>query len=239
MNSWTNRILWCVYLALLAVLLPHTAWAFGRFEPTGASGDVTAWAAAFAFEAAIAALTHKLSRHIENVRGRRRLFVRRYLNAYSLGLGVAMSVSALANLAHAVEFGGAMAIFARWQIPFGLYAIAFGAILPLVSLTFARVLSNVVEQDIAANPELEAANESLKALRAELRQANQRAQEAEQRFAAVGDLAVRLFAAEKRQRILAAREHWPELPPSAIAVITDTSKSYVSEVLSENAPARS
>jgi hypothetical protein len=31
-QSWTNILLWAIYLALLAVLLPHTAWAFGRFE---------------------------------------------------------------------------------------------------------------------------------------------------------------------------------------------------------------
>jgi hypothetical protein len=39
-----NRILWAVYLSLLGVLLPHTA-----------------WTAAFAFEASIAVLIHKLS----------------------------------------------------------------------------------------------------------------------------------------------------------------------------------
>lgn len=67
----TDKILWLVYLALLAVLLPHTAWAFSNFEPQRAGvlgihwGSVTAWAAAFAFEAAIATLTHKLARHIE------------------------------------------------------------------------------------------------------------------------------------------------------------------------------
>jgi hypothetical protein len=43
-----NRILWAVYLSLLGVLLPHTA-----------------WTAAFAFEASIAVLIHKLSGHID------------------------------------------------------------------------------------------------------------------------------------------------------------------------------
>jgi hypothetical protein len=67
---WSSRMLWIIYLALLAVLLPHTAWAFARFESPspgwlGVSwGIVTAWAAAFAFEAAIAALTHKLAGRI-------------------------------------------------------------------------------------------------------------------------------------------------------------------------------
>jgi hypothetical protein len=63
-RNWSNVLLWAIYLSLLAVLLPHTAWAFARFEPPGngsfgiAWGAITAWAAAFAFEAAIAALTH-------------------------------------------------------------------------------------------------------------------------------------------------------------------------------------
>jgi hypothetical protein len=70
-NSWSSIVLWVIYLALLAVLLPHTAWAFARFEPANPGwlgvpwGQVTAWAAAFAFEAAIAALTHRLAQRIE------------------------------------------------------------------------------------------------------------------------------------------------------------------------------
>jgi hypothetical protein len=72
LSNWPNTLLWVIYLALLAVLLPHTAWAFSRFEPQTAGwlgipwGIVTAWAAAFAFEAAIAALTHRLARRIEH-----------------------------------------------------------------------------------------------------------------------------------------------------------------------------
>jgi hypothetical protein len=63
-RNWSNMLLWAIYLALLVVLLPHTAWAFGRFESPAVGwlnirwGMVTAGAAAFAFEAAIAALTH-------------------------------------------------------------------------------------------------------------------------------------------------------------------------------------
>ncbi len=63
-HNWSNILLWAIYLALLVVLLPHTAWAFGRSESPATGclniqwGVVTAGAAAFAFEAAIAALTH-------------------------------------------------------------------------------------------------------------------------------------------------------------------------------------
>ena len=58
-----------------------------------------------------------------------------------------------------------------------------------------------------------------------------RASATEQSFTAAGDLVARLFAEEKRQRILAAAEHWPELPASSIAIIASASPGYVSEVL--------
>ena len=61
--------------------------------------------------------------------------------------------------------------------------------------------------------------------------AEARANAAEQRFTAAGDLFGRLFADEKRQRILAAAERWPELPASSVAIIASSSPGYVSEVL--------
>lgn len=239
MNHWTNRTLWGIYLALLGVLLPHTAWAFNRFEPVGATGTATAWAAAFAFEAAIATLTHKLAQHIEQVPRHKDAWLRwrkRYLNAYSLGLVIAMSVSALANLAHAVQFGGVLSIFDKWGVPFAVYAVAFGGILPLVSLLFARVLSNVAETEAIPNEELETAKATIRELRSDLKATEQRAQAAEQRFAAIGDLAAALFGDEKRQRILAAYNRWPELPAATIATIAGASPSYTSEVLKEAEP---
>ena len=63
--------------------------------------------------------------------------------------------------------------------------------------------------------------------------AESRAITAEQRFAAAGDLFARLFAEEKRQRILAASERWPELPAASIAIIAGASPGYVSEVLND------
>jgi hypothetical protein len=236
-----NGLLWLVYIALLAVLLPHTAWAFGRFEAPGVFGEITAWAAAFAFEAAIAALTHKLAMHIETTPKKRSglaKFSYRYLNAFSFGLAIAVGVSVAANLAHAVEFGSELVIFARYGVPFGVYAVAFGAILPLVSLLFARVLSNVADSEQESDPAIEQAKETERRLRQELRsaeaartEAERRAAEAETRFGAAGDLFARLFGDEKRQRILAARQTWPELPAAAIAIMAAASPSYVSEVL--------
>ena len=258
MRDKTTLVLWLVYFALLAVLLPHTAWAFGQFEPEtsaffGVRVSAVAWLAAIAFEASIAVLTHKLAQHIESVPNRkdtRRRFTERYLNAYSLGLVTAVVVSALANLAHAVEFGRPMALTNGRSWLFGVYVVVFGAVLPFVSLLFARVLSNVVEAEEAPNPDSVAANRTIGDLRsqlkaanqrfadteakfaAQLQAANQRTADAEARFAAAGDL-MRLISADKRERILTIRQQWPELPQKSIAVMAEASPSYVSEILAE------
>jgi len=232
----TTRILWLVYLALLAVLLPHTAWAFDNFEPSQDGISWVAWIGAFAFEAAIAALTHKLSKHIEQtsnrIKGWRR-FSARYLNAYSLGLVASIGVSSLANLAHAVEFGGSLTIFVDYPFLFGVYTVAFGAILPFVSLLFARVLSNVVETETEVNPELIAAKETIKELRTQVRELTQERNLAVQRFEGIGDLAAMLFGTQKQDKILAASQLWPELPSKSISIIADSSPSYVSEVINK------
>jgi hypothetical protein len=232
--NWTTRALWFIYICLLIVIGPHTFWAFRRFEPPGTGGTVVAIAAAFAFELAIAALTHKLARHIEQApkhKSPRKRWRSRYMNAYAIGLMVAVGVSAMANMAHAVEFGGTLAIFSEWGIPFGVYALTFGAVLPLVSLVFALVLSNVVESEGEANTELTAANEKMKEIRQRLRDTEQRAALAEQRFEAIGDFAVRLASAERRERILAVHERYPELPQRSVALLADSSASYVNQVI--------
>lgn len=241
--SLTTKIFWGVYVALLLVLLPHTAWLFLQFEPSGTLlGKASAWAGAIAFESAIAVLTHKLAQHIQatprRLTGKQRLAYR-WINEFSIGLIVAVGVSALANLAHSVEFGRSLAIFTAWSIEPKVYQLAFGGVLPLVSLLFARVLSNVSETEEAPNPELEKANDTIRALRLQLRDtehrakaAEDRANTAEQRFGAAGDLFARLFAEDKRQRILAIKTQWPALPGSAIAKMTESSPAYVSEVLS-------
>ena len=136
----------------------------------------------------------------------------------------------LANFGHAVEYGQEFAIFGRHNVPSLLYSLAYGGILPLVSLMFARILADTVETEVGANPELTRAKETIKELQSNLAAAEDRladtearATAAEQRSAAAGDLVVRLFAHEKRQRILAAAERWPELPSA--------SPGHVSEVL--------
>ena len=229
-----NKILWVIYISLLAVVLPHTEWAFRQFEPN-AQANVASWAAAFAFEAAIAALTHKLAQHIEQTPKRLNAWAKfrfRYLNSYSLGLLFSLGISTMANLAHAVEFGGQMLIFAKWSIPFGVYAVAFGAVLPVVSYTFANVLSNAVESDDTEDPALADLRSANAALRKSLHDAEQQRRQAEARLGAMGDVFVKLASADKRERILAVAERWPALSGAAIAALCESSPAYVSEVLS-------
>lgn len=241
-NNMTNKVLWIVYLSLLAVLLPHTAWAFQQFEPARTGWyifdniSLTAWLAALAFEAAIAALTHKLSEHIEatkkGLKGRER-FVYQYLNAYSIGLILSLCISSMANLAHAVQFGWQIKIFTDWKVPFGVYAFVFGAVLPLISYLFARVLSNETEQDAIEDPQLLQLRQDNSNLRKQLRDSQASEAAIRARLDAMGDVFVRLMSEDKKTRILAAAERWPKLPGSSIATITDTSGAYVSEVLSK------
>lgn len=244
--NWSSALLWAIYLALLAVLPSHTAWAFGHFESPAAGwlgiqwGILTVWAAAFAFEAAIAALTYRLAKRIETTprytSGNVFLcrIVYQYLNSFGAGLFIALVVSALANFGHAVEFGQDFAIFTQYDVSPLVYSLAFGGILPLVSLLFARILADTTDAESEPNPEISRAKATIRQLKEELRVTEERAVGAETRLDATGDLVTRLFAEEKRQRILAAAERWPQLPASSIAVISESSPSYVSEVLKSN-----
>jgi len=248
LNRWINPLLWVIYIALLAVLLPHTAWAFAVFEP-GGLGPI-AWSAAFAFEASIAALTYQLMQRIEATPRRRSAWVRwrfAYLNVYAGGLLVSVAVSALANWSHAVEFATDTVVVGLFPVLGWALPVAFGAILPGVSFIFAHVLADVAGTEAEADPELDKVRSRMDALRHEAQQAEARAREAEARaaaaeaqrtdaelrFAAAGDLFVRLAAESKRERILAAAERWPALPPASLAIVAEASPSYVSEVLHE------
>lgn len=235
-RNWSTILLWAVYLALLGVLLPHTAWAFGQFEPAGASSVALGWIAAIAFEGAIAAFTFRLKGRIEKTPRYTaglvpwRKFRHRYLNIYSLGLLVAIGVSSLANWAHSVEFGGDFTVFARYSVPPLLYTLAFGAILPLCSLLFARILAEVQESEAAPDSELQAVKQANTELRRELATTEKRLMEAE----GAARLLLDLTAEDKARRILAAAHQWPELPRTVIAQLAGASPSYVSQVLAEN-----
>lgn len=265
----TYYLIWAIYLCLLAVLLPHTAWLFGSFEPAGWLGWATGWAGAIAFEASIAVLTHKLAQRwdaapVKTERWKASPWARArywYANVYLAGLGVSVVISALANLAHAVEYGKTLAIFTQWGISPALYQISFGAVLPVTSLLFASVLSQVSETEDAANPEAERAMSALASARADIAEARKAAREsdaqrriaeaertraeqerdqADQRFAAVGDLLAALMTSDKRQRLLMVRNVAPKLLPDGdlnltlLAMIAGVSQSYASEVVKES-----
>lgn len=231
-RNWSTVVLWAVYLALLGVLLPHTAWAFGQFEPLGAAG--LGWIAAIAFEGAIAAFTWRLKERIErtprytagNVRWRK--FSHRYLNIYSVGLLVAIGVSSLANWAHSVEFGGNFTIFTKYSVPPLLYTLAFGAILPMCSLLFARILAEVQESEVEPNAELAEVKRANADLHRQLAESERRLVRAED----AAKLLMDLTAEDKARRILAASQQWPGLSQALIAQLTGASPSYVSQVLS-------
>lgn len=257
----TDYVLWAIFISLLLVLLPHTAWFFSIFEnPEPYNifgvmvklGNGVAFFAAFAFEAAIAALVHKLSEHIREARpgsGTQPLWARRltkrYMNVYSLGLLLVVSVSAIANYAHALEFGGEIEAFARMGIPLEVYSVVAGGILPVCSLLFASVLSNVKDTEQELDPELIKAKDENKSLRSQIKQLNERMAESERvANGAYQDLTSRLTQTEqraamysgllseaKKDRVLAARELWPALPYSALEIITGASGAYISDVI--------
>lgn len=108
-----------------------------------------------------------------------------------------------------------------------LYSFTFGGTLPMVSLLFARILGDTAEAEAASSPELTRSKQTIKELQAALDTAETRMSDtearaiaSEQRFAAAGDLFARLFAEEKRLRVLAAYERCPELPAESIATLS-------------------
>lgn len=245
-----NTLLWSIYIALLAVLLPHTAWTFSQFEDPSPGlfgwtwGKVIAWIAAFAFEAAIAVFTHKLTEHNAKCPNyktppvARRKFAYRYLNPYSVALMLALAYSGLANYTHAVEFGQPLAAFGDWVLAPTFYSVTFGATLPACSLVFALVLSSTVESVDVVDEELAKARKSerevkkeLGVVRSELEQAKANLLTANEDFAQANEGVGRLFSTEKKERILFAAERWPGLSRSVIAELTDASAAYASEVL--------
>lgn len=173
-----KTVAWIVYGSLLLVLLPHTAWAFSLFEGDlhtvfpwwGVDSHPVAWMGAIVFEASIAVLTHKLAGHIESVPNHQDVWKRlrkRYLNAYTVGLLVALAVSGLANTLHAYHYRDTEVIPDQFM---WLYIAAFGSVLPVFSFFFAWVLTDLA--DVGEDPDklrrvLDTAKKSLANLRQE------------------------------------------------------------------------
>ncbi len=269
----TGRLLWLVYILLLASLIPHTAWAFDMWESPnaerveffGTRASWIAWMFALAFDGAIAGLTHTLKKHIEEMpriihTQKAKLserwqwwpvFSYRYVNAYVAGLAAAWALSTLSNLAHAVEFGQPMKIITTWGIPTSLYAVAFGAVLPTISLVFARVLSSVRESEQEEDPLFARAKADLKEANATIRQLERQANEteqqaneiirsleqqleaSEQRYRAVGDVVRYLFGTDLalRDRVRGIRTTFPNLSQNGIAQLVGCAVSTVNDAL--------
>jgi len=156
-------LFYLIYVALLGVLLPHTAWAFSRFQEVegwyGQKNTILAWALAIVFELTIFAITYHLKGLIEKSSRMKqkadelrlafawRKFSSAWVNAFGLLLLLASGVSALANFSYAVEFGQPFLAFTRYELSPTIYELAFGGILPIVSLIFARILADTAEAE--------------------------------------------------------------------------------------------
>ena len=144
-----NLATWIIYAALLGVLLPHTAWAFAKFEPSDGAQVLgihwIAWLLAIVFELALGVFTHKLASHNNTLSSA--TFKERYWNVYGSGLFVAWLVSTAANLAHSYEFAQPFIITSEWPALYTAYKIGFGSVLPLMSAMFARVLFTAHDVD--------------------------------------------------------------------------------------------
>jgi len=233
-------LLWLVYILFLGVLMPHTAWTFGQFQQDKSEYNPMAWMLAFAVESVIAVFTHKLAEYLSSKRKKQgwRAGLERWMNGYSIGLVMVLIISSIANLAYAVQFAGNLSVFTEWGIPREIYEFTFGAMLPFVSLVFALVLSKMADDEADDDPALVEAKKQVAELRLQARE-NERARKeaeaartkAEERFGTVADIAQMFLLDDKKQRIIAVYERWPNLQHAAIAQLTDASPAHVSGVL--------
>lgn len=230
-----SHLFWLIYMALLGVLLPHTAWAFAAYQEPGWQQNAMAWALAIAFELSILAFTHQLKSRIEHAAGLRfkdgesksalawRRFTSAWVNIFGFGLLLASGVSALANFSYAVEFGRAFVTFTRYGIPRLAYELAFGGILPVVSLLFARILADTPDPK-SAEVDVHKAERALKSELARLRAELEKQKSSSIRFRTIQQ-------GTTRERIIAIKSLWPDLPQTGISVIAEVSPSRVSEIL--------
>lgn len=220
------------FIFLLIVLLPHTAWFFRQFESDESAilikafsfsvSDLVSWIAAISFESAIAVFTHKLSTHISNIPNRGKplqKFSKRYLNAYSLGLFIAWIISTTANYAHAVEYGRSIKLFTQWGISLHWSALFSGAILPTCSFLFARILSDVSEDELHEQDELTKVKREQSATKRELTRVQS------QLTKTAG-----LFSDSKKVKVETILALWPDIPKNAVASMAGCSPAYVTRI---------
>jgi hypothetical protein len=250
-----NTFLWLLYLGLLAVLLPHLKWAAMQVEP--ATSEPVAWAFAVVFEGAVAGFTYALKKRIENMpriihtrkaRMNERLrwwpvFQYRYINLTALGLFVMVFISGFGNIAHALEYADQnLVILKTWNLPFSVYALVFGGVLPLANMLFTSVLADTqdTEQDSdleldKTKAELREANKTIREKEQIIQAAERRAIEAEQQLKGVGNLIRYMFDkdAPLRDRIRGLALEHPDLSQNRIAGIIGCSTDTVNRVFHE------
>ena len=257
-----NNLFYIPYIFLLVGILPHLAWAFNHFQEDYTwrgvpIGYVLAWVLAIVFDGSMFGFTYRLKGRIEqaskfkprqnetlNIYGVtiRPLFAWRkfssaYLNIFGLLILLSSGVSMLANFSHAVEFGQPFKAFDAYGLPPLLYFFAFGAILPVMSFMFARVLADVTEaeqersdseqqakiSERAAKRGERKANEELNSVRGELEKLRERLGAYEQ-----------LSAPTAKERIKAAQGLWPKDTQAKWAGRADVSTSHASGLLNKN-----
>lgn len=236
MSSRTHGILWGAFLFLLVVLLPHTAWYFGQAEDPAvymvlgyaiALGKLTSWAAAAAFESAVAIFTHLLAKHIETVRVRGTWWEKawkQYGNVYTVALGAALLVSISANYQHAFTFSQDIYV-----------AVTTGGILPVCSFLFARALANRTESEQEPDEADKEANIKLKEANKRVRELEGSVRKLTEEVNTMGDYRT-IFDpnADASERIKLAVVRWPEVSQNALAQVLNVSKSYVNDVVRQN-----
>jgi hypothetical protein len=262
----TTTLFWIVYIAFLFVLWPQTAWTIGQFQDVtdqwsllGVAASPLAWALAGAVEATIAIVTHRLNEYWQDMPTRykaadmwRKRITYRWLNVYAVALIVAMSVSAIANYTHVVQFTNAtLLVFAGNEWAIRLYQLVFGLALPGVSFVFARVLSTMSESEQDEDPlfakakaDLKEANASVRKLEQSIRQTEQdysvrlasteqALEQSEKRYRAFGDVVRWLFEKDEplRDRIRGVRTSFPTLSQNGIAQVLGCSVSTVNDAL--------
>ncbi|MCL4296118.1 MAG: hypothetical protein KJ077_10340 [Anaerolineae bacterium] len=179
----TKTLGWAIYIALLGALLPHTKWAFSRFQDSADPffGDGMAWLLAVAFEGGIFWFTHRLVDSIERAYRLRtratdniwsfywRRYSRAYLNINLLGLTASSLVSGLANFSYAAEFGQQFGVYDKYGIQPLTYQLFFGGILPFMSLLFSLVLAQIPGED-EGHPTEDTIQAELRRVKSELSQ---------------------------------------------------------------------
>jgi len=135
-SQLANIVLWAAYSLALAASLTHVAWAFGTLEFPGQQWN--GWLAAIAVDAGLAALAY-------GIQQRRR--IRRPVWTLWLGVGLFATISAYANLLHAltVEAAGAavtLSTFGQVDALALSKAIILSATLPLLVVYLGEIVSS-------------------------------------------------------------------------------------------------